>query len=104
MSTNVPGHQPVLRRFAEGGPLLVQATSNLTPEQWRDHPIAGTWSINEYISRKPVVNHSVMMNSLFCLPGYYLVEECSPTSAGTGTTRRIRSPSRGPHARSSTSR
>jgi L-xylulokinase len=44
--------------------------------------IAGTWSINEYISRKPVVNHSVMMNSLFCLPGYYLVEECSPTSAG----------------------
>ncbi len=44
--------------------------------------IAGTWSINEYISRKPVVNDSVMMNSLFCLPGYYLVEECSPTSAG----------------------
>jgi L-xylulokinase len=44
--------------------------------------IAGTWSINEYISRTPVVNHSVMMNSLFCLPGYYLVEECSPTSAG----------------------
>ena len=23
-----------------------------------------------------------MMNSLFCMPGYYLVEECSPTSAG----------------------
>jgi L-xylulokinase len=44
--------------------------------------IAGTWSINEYISKKPVVNRSVMMNSLFCLPGYYLVEECSPTSAG----------------------
>lgn len=44
--------------------------------------IAGTWSINEYIARTPVVNHSVMMNSFFCLPGYYLVEECSPTSAG----------------------
>ena len=44
--------------------------------------IAGTWSINEYISRTPVLDHSVMMNSLFCLPGYYLVEECSPTSAG----------------------
>jgi L-xylulokinase len=43
--------------------------------------IAGTWSINEYISRQPVENRSVMMNSLFCLPGYYLVEECSPTSA-----------------------
>ena len=44
--------------------------------------IAGTWSINEYISRKPVVNGSVMMNSCYCLPDYYLVEECSPTSAG----------------------
>lgn len=43
--------------------------------------IAGTWSINEYISRQPVLNKSVMMNSLYCLPGYYLVEECSPTSA-----------------------
>ena len=44
--------------------------------------IAGTWSINEYISRTPVLDKSVMMNSLFCLPGYYLVEESSPTSAG----------------------
>lgn len=44
--------------------------------------IAGTWSINEYISRKPVTDGSVMMNSFFCLPGYYLIEECSPTSAG----------------------
>ena len=25
---------------------------------------------------------SVLMNSFFCLPGYYLIEECSPTSAG----------------------
>ena len=23
-----------------------------------------------------------MMNSVFCIPGYYLIEECSPTSAG----------------------
>jgi len=43
--------------------------------------IAGTWSINEYISKKPVLNKSVMMNSLYCIPGYYLLEECSPTSA-----------------------
>ncbi|NDL67681.1 FGGY-family carbohydrate kinase [Anaerotalea alkaliphila] len=43
--------------------------------------IAGTWSINEYISKEPVLNKTVMMNSLYCLPGYYLVEECSPTSA-----------------------
>ena len=43
--------------------------------------IAGTWSINEYISREPVLNKSIMMNSLYCIPGYYLIEECSPTSA-----------------------
>jgi L-xylulokinase len=29
-----------------------------------------------------VLNRSVMMNSLSFLPGYFLVEECSPTSAG----------------------
>ena len=44
--------------------------------------IAGTWSINEYIARAPVMDGSIMMNSLFCLPGFYLVEESSPTSAG----------------------
>lgn len=43
--------------------------------------IAGTWSINEYISRRPVLNKTIMMNSLYCIPGYYLIEECSPTSA-----------------------
>ena len=43
--------------------------------------IAGTWGINEYISRQPVLNKSIKMNSLFCLPGYYLIEESSPTSA-----------------------
>ena len=44
--------------------------------------IAGTWSINEYIRKSPVLDGSVRMNSLFALPGYYLVEESSPTSAG----------------------
>jgi len=44
--------------------------------------IAGTWSINEYISKEPVLNKSVMMNSIYCMDEYYLVEECSPTSAG----------------------
>ncbi len=43
--------------------------------------IAGTWAINEYIAKKPVVDGSVKMNSLYCLPEYYLLEECSPTSA-----------------------
>jgi L-xylulokinase len=44
--------------------------------------IAGTWSINEYLRREPVIDGSVLMNSLFCLPDYYLVEESSATSAG----------------------
>lgn len=43
--------------------------------------IAGTWSINEYVSKEPVTDGSVMMNSIFCDPSYYLVEESSPTSA-----------------------
>ncbi|MDR2798632.1 MAG: carbohydrate kinase [Treponema sp.] len=44
--------------------------------------IAGTWSINEYIATAPVTDGSIGMNSLFAIPGYFLVEECSPTSAG----------------------
>ena len=39
--------------------------------------IAGTWSINEYPRRAPITDGSVLMNSLFCLPGYYLIEESS---------------------------
>ena len=44
--------------------------------------IAGTWSINEYVRKTPVLDGSVLMNSLFCLPEYCLIEESSPTSAG----------------------
>ena len=44
--------------------------------------ITGTWSINEYISRTPVSSDGTTLNSLFCLPDYYLIEESSPTSAG----------------------
>lgn len=44
--------------------------------------VAGTWSINEYIRPEPVMDGSVLLNSLYCMPGYYLVEESSPTSAG----------------------
>lgn len=44
--------------------------------------IAGTWSINEFIAKEPVINGSVSLNSMFCIPGYFLIEESSPTSAG----------------------
>lgn len=44
--------------------------------------IAGTWSINEYVSPEPVCDGSVALNSLFCMGENYLIEESSATSAG----------------------
>ncbi len=44
--------------------------------------ITGTWSINEFLSKTPVLHTAIAMNSLFAIPDYYLIEECSPTSAG----------------------
>lgn len=44
--------------------------------------IAGTWSINEYLSRRIVDDHTVSMNSVFCDPDFYLAEESSATSCG----------------------
>lgn len=41
----------------------------------------GTWSINEYISREPVLRPDLFMTSLYCIPGYYLITEGSTTSA-----------------------
>ena len=32
--------------------------------------------------KHPIINGTVSLNSMFCIPGYYLVEESSPTSAG----------------------
>jgi len=43
--------------------------------------IAGTWSINEYIAKEPVLDGSIMLNSLYCIDNYFLLEESSPTSA-----------------------
>ncbi len=50
MSATLDPKKPVIDRFAEGGPLLVQAVAGLTPEQGRDHPIPGTWSVAELVS------------------------------------------------------
>lgn len=44
--------------------------------------ITGTWSINEFISSEPIIGTAIAMNSLYAIPGVYLLEECSPTSAG----------------------
>lgn len=47
--------------------------------------IAGTWSVNLYLSKKPVTDKQILKhtrNTIFVLPEYYLIEEGSPTSAG----------------------
>jgi L-xylulokinase len=44
--------------------------------------ITGTWSINEFISKTPITDTQIAMNSLYAIPGYYLLEESSATSAG----------------------
>ncbi|MDV3429666.1 MAG: carbohydrate kinase [Bacillota bacterium] len=41
----------------------------------------GTWGINEYISKKPIVSENLFMTSLYCMDGYWLVTEGSATSA-----------------------
>ena len=49
MSSKLPPHHQVIDRFAEGGPLLVQAAAGISPEMGREHPIPGTWSIAELV-------------------------------------------------------
>jgi L-xylulokinase len=44
--------------------------------------VAGTWGNNQFISRTPVVDKDVFMTSCYSIPGYYLMLEGSPTSAG----------------------
>jgi L-xylulokinase len=43
--------------------------------------IAGSWSINEFISTSPVEAKDLFMTSAYCLPGYWLTMEGSATSA-----------------------
>ncbi|MDR0759954.1 MAG: carbohydrate kinase [Treponema sp.] len=44
--------------------------------------ITGTWSINEFIASAPITGTCVAMNSLYAIPGFYLLEESSATGAG----------------------
>jgi uncharacterized damage-inducible protein DinB len=71
-TTQVP-QKPVIDRFADGGPLLVQATAGLTPEQWRDHPIPGTWSVAELVA------HLLDCDLVFADRMKRIIAEDSPT-------------------------
>jgi L-xylulokinase len=43
--------------------------------------VAGSWSINEYISPAPVQDPGLFMTSKYCIPEYWLITEASATSA-----------------------
>ena len=43
--------------------------------------IAGTWSVNEYISKQAPLARDLMLKSAYCIDGYYLVMDGSTTSA-----------------------
>jgi L-xylulokinase len=44
--------------------------------------ITGTWTINEFIATAPVTGTAIAMNSLYAIPGFFLIEESSSTGAG----------------------
>jgi L-xylulokinase len=44
--------------------------------------ITGTWSINEFIAPRPITGTCIAMNSLYAIPGWYLLEESSATGVG----------------------
>jgi len=44
--------------------------------------VAGTWGNNQYISKKALIDEQLFMNSCYCIPGWHLILEGSPTSAG----------------------
>jgi L-xylulokinase len=44
--------------------------------------VAGTWGNNQYIDRSPLVDKDLFMTSRYVIPGWYLMLEGSPTSAG----------------------
>ena len=43
--------------------------------------IAGTWSINEFLSSKPIISKDLFMTCIYCMDDYYLTMEGSMTSA-----------------------
>jgi uncharacterized damage-inducible protein DinB len=66
----------LLNRYADGGPLLVQACSNISFEQGRAYPIPGTWSIAE------LVGHLLDSDLVFADRMKRLIAEENPTLQG----------------------
>lgn len=45
--------------------------------------ISGTWSINQFLSREFIEDKSLFMSSIYCIPGWNLITEASPTGASS---------------------
>ena len=43
--------------------------------------VAGTWSINEFLSKKPIASKQLFQNALYCMDDYWMILENSMTSA-----------------------
>ena len=43
--------------------------------------IAGTWSINEFISKRPLMAKGLLLTSVYCIDDYFMVTDGSMTSA-----------------------
>jgi L-xylulokinase len=43
--------------------------------------VAGTWSINEFLSDKPIASKQLFQNALYCMDDYWMILENSMTSA-----------------------
>jgi L-xylulokinase len=44
--------------------------------------VAGTWGCNLYVAREPLIDKDLFMTSCYAVPGWHLMLEGSPTSAG----------------------
>lgn len=44
--------------------------------------VVGTWGNNQYIAKQPLIDKDLFMSSIYSIPGWYLMLEGSPTSAG----------------------
>ncbi len=44
--------------------------------------VAGTWSINVFLSGKPIASRDLFQNAAYCMDGYWMIMENSMTSAG----------------------
>lgn len=43
--------------------------------------VAGTWSINEFLSKQPIASRQLFQNALYCMDDYWMILENSMTSA-----------------------